>query len=152
MLVVPIAAFCLFEARQRGMCGCMAFALLAVSVWLRWRDRRGTAIVTTGLVAGGIPLLVGLVLARLDVHCETPESAPLCTAFSALIGISAGAFIAAREARGHSRMISCVLAAAIAALGASLGCLRLGTAGALSVVLGITAGTVASATMIRRPA
>jgi hypothetical protein len=152
MLVVPIAAICLFEARGRSSCGCMAFVLLGLSVWLRWRDRRGQDIVTTGLVAGSVPLIAGLMLARLDVHCESPAAAPFCTAFSAVIGLSAGAFIAVREARGQSRMLSCVLAATIAALGAGLGCLRLGQAGAFSAVLGIGAGTLAAAMMVRRAA
>jgi hypothetical protein len=106
--------------------------------------------VTTGLLAGSIPLVAGIVLSRLNLRCDTAGAAPYCTAFSALIGVSAGAVIAVREARGRPRFWGWLMAATIAVLAASLGCLRLGVAGIASVVLGIAMGSVAAATFTKR--
>jgi len=138
--LVPIALLCLLEAKTRDACSCLAVVLLGVSVWLRWRDRSGSEAVTSGLLAGGIPLLAGLVLARFDIDCGTIATAPACNVLSVLVGVVAGAVIALREAKRRTRFPSVVAAAAVSVLAASLGCLRLGIASVLSVAFGIFVG------------
>jgi hypothetical protein len=138
--LVPVALLCLLEANSRETCGCLGVLLLGVSIWLRWRDRTGFEAVTTGLLAGGIPLLAGLALARFDIDCGTIATARTCNILSAVVGVAAGSVIAVREAKRGTRFPSVVAAAAISVLAASLGCLRLGSASVLSVAFGIAVG------------
>ena len=145
LVLVPAALVCLLDARTRESCACLAVLLLGLTVWLRWRDRTGFDAVTTGLLAGSIPLVAGLVLSRLDLRCGSLETAPLCTAFSVLVGAAAGVVIAVREARRQGRFVGVAAAASVSVLAASLGCLRLGIASVLSVAIGIAVGGAAAA-------
>lgn len=142
LVLTPAIVLCAFEARTRETCVCVGAVLLSLSVWLRWRGRDGFEAVSTGLLAGGIPLVLGLVLARLDVHCSSAESEAFCLGFSGLIGLVAGVVIAVREARRRSRAWSVLTAAAICILAASLGCLRLGVASVLAVAAGTAVGAM----------
>jgi hypothetical protein len=144
LILIPIAALCLLEARGREACACLSVLLLGLAIWLRWRDRRGSDAVTTGLLAGSIPLAGGLVLARLGLRCGA-EGSSLCMGFSVLVGLGAGVLIAVREARRRERFWSWFTAGTVATLAASLGCVRLGIVGILGVVLGMAVGTVAAA-------
>jgi hypothetical protein len=150
LLVIPMAALCLVEATGRQACACLAVLLLALAVWLRWRDRRGMEAVTTGLLAGTIPLVVGLILARLDIDCHAPGTQTLCAALSASLGLAAGVFIALREARRKARSGSWLVAGSIAVLAASMGCLRLGIASVISVALGLAVGAALAAARAAR--
>jgi len=141
LVLTPAVVLCAFEGGPREACVCLGALLFGLSVWLRWRDRDGFEAVSTGLLAGGIPLVAGLVLARLGVRCSSAESA-FCLGFSGLIGLVAGAVIAAREARRRSRVWSVATAVAICILAASLGCLRLGIASVLAVAVGIALGAM----------
>jgi hypothetical protein len=141
-VLAPAVLVCAFEARTREACLCVGALLLGLSVWLRWRDRDGFHAVSTGLLGGGLPFALGLVLGRLGVHCGAEEWAALCLGFSSLIGLCAGALIAAREARQRSRAWGVTTAAAICILAGSLGCLRLGTASVLAVAGGTLVGVL----------
>jgi len=142
LVLVPAVLVCAFEARTREACICVGVLLLGVSVWLRWRDRDGFDAVSAGLWAGGIPYALGLVLARLGVHCGSEELAAYCWGFSGLFGLVAGVIIAARETRQRPRVTGIATAAAISILAGTLGCLRLGLASVLAVVLGTVVGAV----------
>ena len=142
LVLVPAVLVCAFEDRTREPCICVGVLLLGVSVWLRWRDRSGVEAVSTGLWAGGLPLVLGLVLGRLGVHCGSEELASYCWGFSGLFGLVAGGIIVAREARQRSRSSGIAAAAAISILAATLGCLRLGIASVLAVALGTIVGAV----------
>jgi hypothetical protein len=150
-LLVPVAAVCLLETRGREACVCLAALLLGLAVWLRWRDRHGMESVTTGLLAGSIPLAAGLVLAGLDLRCGLAGEETFCTAFAVLVGGAAGALIAVRERRWRGRFWGWLTAGSIAALAASLGCVRLGVVGIASVLAGIALGIAATAIARRRP-
>ncbi len=140
LALAPAALVCLLEARARESCACLAVLLLGFTVWLRWRDRTGFEAVTTGLLAGSLPLVAGLVLSRMDLRCGPAEMAPLCIACSVFVGIGGGIVIAVREARRNGRFWSVVAAAAVAVLAASMGCLRLGIASVVSLVVGVAVG------------
>jgi hypothetical protein len=71
MVLAPLVAVCLLEPIGREACTCCAALLLAASVWLRFRNRAGVESVSTGLLAGGIPLAALLVLTHLDPGCAT---------------------------------------------------------------------------------
>jgi hypothetical protein len=151
LVVVPAAAVCLVESRGRGACACMAVMLLSAAVWLRWRNRRGFESVTTGLVAGSIPLIAGLLLDRFDVQCSLAGGSTFCAGLAVLLGGVAGLFIGVREGRRRPQLWSAVTAAAVAALAAGLGCVRLGVVGLASVVAGMALGLLAGAAAARRP-
>jgi len=150
LVLIPASAICLLEERGRPSCACAAIVLLALSVWLRWRDRRGTQIASTGLVAGSIPLVAGLLLARFGVSCDDVASARLCTGVSLVAGLGSGVVIAVREARQRARAFTWLTAIGVAGLAAGLGCLRLGIAGLAGVAGGMAAGTIAAAHLTRR--
>jgi len=143
IVLIPIAAVCLLEARSREACACLSVLLLLTAIGLRWRDRRGMENVTTGLLAGSLPLAAGLTIGRLDLRCGLAGADMFCTTFAVLVGVLAGSFIAFREARSIGTLRSGLSAAGITLLAASLGCLRLGTVGVAGVVLGIGLGMAA---------
>jgi hypothetical protein len=150
LVLIPATAVCLFESEGRETCICLAFVLLGLTVWLRWRNRRWLDLATTGLQAGSLPLVVGLVLNRLDVACGLASAAWLCTAFALFTGGAAGMWIGAREHKSRGRLSSWLTAGAIAALAASLGCVRLGAVGLASVVTGIAVGIAVMAAVARQ--
>ncbi|HKY34584.1 MAG TPA: hypothetical protein VJN18_01485 [Polyangiaceae bacterium] len=143
LIVVPIIAVCMLEPVGRETCACCGALLLAAAIWLRFRDRAGVDSVSTGLLAGGIPLAVALALTELDPGCASAGPLSYCTAFSVLIGGAAGTIVALREAAGRDCSGHWLLAATIAGLAASLGCARLGVASIAAVTFGIIVGRAA---------
>lgn len=140
IVLIPIVAVCLLEPIGREACVCCAALLLIASVWLRFRNRAGVESVSTGLLAGGIPLAAMLVLTRVDPGCATAGLLSYCTGFSLLVGAGAGAVVALRE-RTHAALSShWLLAVGVAMLTASLGCVRLGIASLVGVAIGILVG------------
>lgn len=150
LVLVPLAALCLFESRGREACACCATLLLGLAIWLRWRDRRGFESVGTGLLAGSILLVTGLLLDGLDLQCGLADGSAICTAFAVFIGGGAGILIGSREVKWRGHLTSSVSAATIAILAASLGCLRLGVVGLTSIVAGLGIGTMIMAARTRR--
>jgi hypothetical protein len=140
IVVVPIAAICLLEPAGREACACCAALLLVASVWLRFRDRIGVESVSTGLLAGAIPLSAALMLTQLDPGCAAAGLISLCTGFSVLVGGVAGVIVALRERARASLSGHWLLAAGVALLAASLGCARLGIASIAGVAIGIIVG------------
>ncbi len=152
VVVIPVGTACLVERTGRGACACLTFILLATAVWLRWRDRRGMDAVNTGLVAGSLPLLAGIVLDRLDLHCGLAGAQSFCTTFAVLLGTGAGAMISLNQSRLRARASSVLTASAVAGLAAALGCVRLGVLGVSSMFAGIALGSLAGAAIARRGA
>lgn len=151
LVLAPAVLVCAFETQTREACLCVGVLLLGLSIWLRWRDRSGLEAVSTGLWAGGIPLALGLALGRLGVHCDSEKLSELCLGFSGLVGLVAGAVIAAHEARQRSRAWGVTTAAAISILAATLGCLRLGIASVLAVAAGTMVGALIRLATPRSP-
>jgi hypothetical protein len=149
LLLIPVAAVCLLEARGREACACLSVLLLGLAIWLRWRDRRGSDAVATGILAGSLPLATGLVLARLGLRCGADGLSSFCLGFSVLVGVSAGVVIAVREARHRERFWSWFTAGSVAALAASLGCVRLGVLGLGGVIVGMAVGSAAAGIALR---
>lgn len=150
VVLVPAAALCLIEPGSRALCVCIASALLALAVALRWWDRRGVESVTTGLIAGSAPLAIGLAVDCAGLRCGLEGSSTLCTVLALLVGAGAGAFIASRI-RGRDHYTRSLAAASlVAVLASSLGCARLGAVGLVAAVAGIVSGAVLSATVRRR--
>lgn len=140
VLLAPLAAVCLMERRGREACLCISVALVALAVWLRWRNRQGVHAVSLGLQAGSMPLLLGLALDSSGLECGLVGHSTLCTGFAALVGCTAGVWISFGERRMQRPPGAWVTAAAVALLSASLGCLRLGVVGLAGVYLGLASG------------
>lgn len=140
IVLAPVVALCLLEPIGREACMCCAALLLAASVWLRFRNRAGVEGVSTGILAGAVPLAATLLLTRFDPGCASAASLSYCTGFSLLVGAAAGAVVALRE-RSQSRISShWLLATGVAVLTASLGCVRLGAASIIGVAAGVLVG------------
>lgn len=150
LLLVPAALLCLLETQAREACACLAVALLGLAVGLRWWDRQGVENVTTGLTAGIVPLFFGMALDHLGLRCGFTADSSLCAALALLAGGCAGAYIGTGERRSPRQLRSWVSSTMVAALAASLGCVRLGTVGLASAVAGIVVGTALTAALGRR--
>lgn len=140
LVLAPIVAVCLLEPIGREACACCAGLLLVASVWLRFRSRAGVESVSTGLLAGLVPLAAGLVLTRFDPGCAAAGVLSYCTGFSLLVGAGAGAVVALRERHRGPVSSNWMLAVGVALMTASLGCLRLGVASMAGIALGIVLG------------
>jgi hypothetical protein len=148
-LLVPVVLFCALETGAAETCACVGVLLLAASVFLRWRDRRGADSVRHGLVAGALPLFVGLVVARVVPNCADAPVFSVCTAVCLGIGLPSGVWLGRGLARKAAPASAWFGAAGIAALAASLGCVGLGLAGLTGAILGLVLGA-ASAGAVER--
>lgn len=151
-VLIPAVSLCLLESRGRPACACVAAALVGVCVWLRWKDRRGFEVVASGLRAGSIPLVAGLLFDRLGIECGTVGASSYCTAIAALFGVAAGGFIGVRTHDSPERLWGFMAATTVAILVATVGCVRLGLVGVVSVVAGIALGTIVTAAIAGVPA
>src|SRR3954469_19205125 len=85
ILLLPIVAICLHEPVGRETCACCAALLLGGSIWLRFCNRVGVESVTTGLLAGALPLSAALLLTQWDPGCAAAAPLSVCTAFSMVV-------------------------------------------------------------------
>lgn len=137
LVLGPLAAVCLLQPTGRETTACCAALLFAASVWLRFRNRAGVESVTTGLIAGAVPLAALLLLARLDPGCATAGLVSYCTGISLVAGAVAGAVVARRERVRAPLSGNWLFPVAIALLTAGLACARLGPASLAGVTVGM---------------
>jgi hypothetical protein len=149
--LVPVALLCVLETREREHCACLGVLLLAGSIWLRWRNRRGMENVTTGLLAGSVPMFASLALGRLFPMCHSAGLLSACTAVLVATGACAGIWIGLRGTRSRAELASVGVATGIALLTGSLGCIGLGMSSLFAVAAGVLLGEV-SATLVLRSA
>jgi hypothetical protein len=144
LLLAPIFAVC-WLVGDRELCACLMPLMTALVLWLRWRDRRGIEDASVGLLAGAVPLGVGVILTALGAHC----GGPLCSIGSALAGVAAGVWVASDVRRRGPTFSSWLAATAIAAAAAVLGCSALGVMGIVGVIGGVVVGTGLGAALPR---
>jgi hypothetical protein len=137
-VLVPVVLVCALETRAGETCACLGFLLVGATMFLRWRDRRGTHAATAGIEAGLLPLVVGLVVRRLNPSCADAPLWSLCTGLCLGFGLPSGLLLGLRAGRGNWGAASTGMALSIAVLVASLGCVGLG----LSAVAGASVGLV----------
>jgi hypothetical protein len=149
-VLVPAVLFCAFATEAGETCVCIGVVLLGTSVLLRWRDRRGADAVRDGLLAGALPLVAGVVVARVAPSCADAPVASLCTAMCLGVGLPSGLWLGRRLARGSVSSASTWLAAGgIAMMAASLGCAGLGLAGLFGASAGLALGAVSATALTR---
>lgn len=150
-VLVPTVLVCALATDAGETCACVGVLLLAASVFLRWRDRRGVDSVRYGLLAGALPLFVGLVAARVLPNCADAPLLSACTAACLGIGLPSGIWLGRRLAQRTAPASAWLAASGIAILAASLGCVGLGLAGLSGTIVGLLVGT-ASARALERSA
>jgi hypothetical protein len=143
--IAPMVALCALRTGATESCVCLGFLLLGVAVFLRWRTRQGVESVSTGLVAGVVPLFVGLIILEVAPSCAGQPLVSWCTAIAIGVGLPSGAWIGLRAMRREVH-VSWLTALGIAVIAASLGCVGLGVAGIVGVVAGLLVGGAAGRT------
>lgn len=136
-VLAPICLVSLLESRGRASCGCAAAMLVVLAVVMRWRSRRGVEAVTTGILAGVVPLGAGIIFKCFDLDCEVVS----CTIAALLVGGASGAVIGVRSRGAHAVSTGTALGAvSIAALATCMGCIRLGVVGLGAMMAGLAIG------------
>jgi hypothetical protein len=148
-VLVPTALVCALETGAGETCACIGVLLLSVSIFLRWRDRRGADSVREGLLAGALPLVAGLIVARLAPSCANAPLFSMCTAVCLGLGIPSGMWLGARLVKGTAPAATWLTVGGIAVLAASLGCAALGVAGLVGTALGLLIGATSARVLLR---
>lgn len=150
-VLAPAAVVCALETGAGETCVCIGLLLLAVSTFLRWRDRRGVTAVRDGLLAGSLPLVAGLIVARVAPSCSGAPLLSPCSAVCLGIGVPSGVWLGARLAGGRAPASTWLAAGGIAVMAASLGCAGLGLAGIVGAATGLLLGAAVSRALIGAP-
>jgi hypothetical protein len=148
-VLVPATVVCAVGTGAGERCACLGVLLLTVAVFLRWRDRRGAENVRNGLLAGSLPMIAGLVVARLSPGCVGAPLLSACTGVCLGFGILAGVWLGRRTALGAAGLPSWLAAAGVSILAASLGCIGLGVAGVVGVAVSLLLGTASGRAAVR---
>ena len=142
-VLVPLALACAWGTGRGEPCACVGVMLLVVTVLLRWHDRHGVVAARDGLLAGGAPLVLGLVAARLLPSWAGTPVMSWCALLCLGLGLPSGVWLGSRLARrvGSGAPGRAWLGATlVAGLASSLGCVGFGGAGALGAAAGLTIG------------
>ena len=148
-VLAPTVLICALGTGRGEACVCVGALLIAGSVVLRWRDRRGVDSVRYGLLAGALPLLVGLVVARVLPNCADAPLFSACTAACLGLGLQSGLWLGRRLARREAPIPTWFAAMAVATLAASLGCVGLGIAGLAGTTIGLLVGSASMQAITR---
>ncbi len=129
LYLVPLTAGCMWQTGCGAECLCLGATALIASVWLRWRNREGVEHVTTALVAGSIPLWVGLVVA--STRLEVQGACGWCAAAGVVAGLWLGRRTRASSWQGW------VLVSGLAMVIALLGSLCLETVATVTLAVAL---------------
>lgn len=143
-VLAPTVLICALATGRGEACACLGVALLAASVLLRWRDRRGVDSVRYGLLAGALPLFIGVVVTCVAPDCANAPLLSMCTAACLCLGLPSGIWLGRRLARREASGSTWFAATGVAMLAASLGCVGLGVAGLTGTLIGLAIGTAST--------
>lgn len=116
-------------------------ALAVVIAMATHRGRNASRAVIPGLLTGALPLMVGLIACRVPHACAAGLCVSWCAPLCLTAGALAGLFLSVRTKRASvERRPSLLVAAGIAVLAGSLGCLVVGLGGVVGMLLGLSAG------------
>jgi hypothetical protein len=147
-LIVPLTIICAFETRSMVRTSVLGIVLLTLAVAVRWRQRHGFSVVSTGLRSGALPLAAALGLCRFAPSCPPDVAFALCGSAGLLAGAVAGRSLTSIDVRWLQRSS----AAAVAAVTAALGCLAFGIGIALGAGAAAALGVAIVSTLPRRAA
>jgi hypothetical protein len=146
LIIVPLTALSVFETRAIGRTLSVGGVLLALAVWLRWRQRNGFTVVSAGLRAGLVPLAAALGLCRFAPACPPEAAFILCGSAGLFAGTWAGRTMTPVPVLWHQH----AAAAVVAGLTAALGCLAFGIGIAIGAAAAVSLGVTVFARMPRR--
>jgi hypothetical protein len=147
-IIVPLTLICAFETRSLLRTTVLGTVLLMLAVAVRWRQRHGFSVVSTGLRSGALPLAAALGLCRFAPSCPPDVALALCSSAGLLAGALAGRSLTSIDTQWLQRSS----AAAVAAVTAALGCLVFGIGIALGAATAAAVGVVIISTLPRRAA
>ena len=150
LFVVPMVVLSGAVAGAAAWAAAVGVALFALVTVLAWRGQSYGRAVVPGLLAGSVPLLLPLALRSSGLCCVGGVCLPLCmiacTAGGTVAGIALGLRSAAER---ESRATFLVAATSIAALAGVLGCVIVGTAGIVGMVLAVLGSSLPVAVAAR---
>lgn len=138
LVLVPLITLCALATGEAEHCACLGVLLLGLAVFMRFRSRAGAASVREGLVAGSVPLALGLLVSVIAPECAAAPLVSMCTLTCTLVGAAAG-YVLVRRAP-EARVSDVLVSVGIASLAASLGCVGLGVAGIAGATFGLAIG------------
>lgn len=141
LYVLPISFICAWQSAAFRTCACLTVVLLGGCVFLRWKSQWGQRVVGVGLLAGSIPMLVGLGQARWLSAASVASPLSAWTLTAVLAGLLAGIWLGIRMNPIEQGFSKWALATVIAGTVASLGCIRLSWTILLGVGVGLCVGT-----------
>lgn len=142
LIIVPAGILCAWVTGEGESCACLVAILLGLSVYLRWRNRIGAKSVGIGLMAGIVPLCLGLGVTRMMPQCADASLFSVCTGAGVMLGLMTGIWVGFQAARAALGRVEFLSAAGVAFLAASMGCLGLGLAQLIGLGAGILGGNI----------
>lgn len=118
--------------------------LLGAVVVMGHRGRAWRRAIVPGLVAGSLPMVVGLSACHLPHACGGVSCMALCMPLVGLAALLGGLLVARRSLRGSTdgRLAEVIPAAVLAAITGAMGCIAIGVGGLVGLAVGIALGTV----------
>lgn len=143
-LVVPVVAVCALATGAAEACSCLGAALLGFTMLLRWQSRRAGAAVRDGLIAGALPLVVGMVVTLFPPTWAGVSLSSGGAVLCAIVALPGGAWLGGPVVRGVATLASWSRAAGVAVLAAALGSAGLGLPASAGTTLGLFLGSAAA--------
>lgn len=130
----------------------LAVVLLAAVVVMGHHGRAWRRAITPGVVAGSLPLVVGLSACHIPHTCGGPSCTAWCMPMVGAAALLGGLLVARRVLRAQTpdRVAELLSAALLASLTGAMGCIAIGLGGMLGLAAGIAVGTV-PALVVARP-
>lgn len=149
--VLPCAVLALALSPNRPAVAAIGLALLALTVWLGWRNAEGARAARAGLKLGAVPMSVGLVTIVLDRSGDPLGGLRYCGYGCLLAGLFVGGASTwyALRTQPRDRLRTCAQVGLVASLTTAIGCIGLGLGSALAVLGAISVGVVLAWAPIR---
>lgn len=122
----------------------LATMLLAAVIVMGHRGRAWRRAIVPGLVAGSLPMVVGLSACHLPHACSGPTCMTLCMPLVGAAALLGGLLVARSTLQGSTpgRLAELIPAAVLAAVTGAMGCVAIGVGGLLGLAAGLALGTV----------
>ena len=143
VVVAPLTLVPLVGGARLEVCACLGVTLFVAVALLRWRSQIGVEAVRDGLLFGGVPVVVALVLRGCGLECSPFGAFGKAELACVLGGAAAGLGVTWRARRAPATQAQrWRLTLLIASMTAALGCAGLGLGGVLAaaVALPVAAG------------
>jgi hypothetical protein len=151
--IVPFTLLALVVSPNRVAVVGISLALLAVTVGFGWLNAEGGRAARSGLKLGAIPMTLGLLTIAVEGWCDPNRTVTLCGIGCLLAGVFAGGTSAwyALRTQAPRRLLRLSQLGLVASLTTALGCVGLGFASELVVLVAMAAGAAVAWVPARAP-